>query len=325
MATEPKTFTTEDNTGFGERSSLGGSRFYRKDGKANVVRKGIRFLDQMSWYHTMIALPRIRFYFWLLIPYICINCLFGLVYFLIGVDHLVGIDKSSPMNEYVEAFFFSAQTFTTVGYGHVSPSGVLTSAIASFEAFLGVLSFALASGLFYGRFSRPRSYLKFSNIGVIGPYKEGRALMFRAVPYKNNHLVDAEVKLTLAMRVVKNGEEKNEFYPLRVEISRINSLVLNWTIVHALDENSPISNISLERLKEYKAEVLVHIKAYDEGFSNTVIARTSYTAAEIVEGAKFITMYTPSRSGQATVLHIDRLNVYEKAELPPAAKPGGSE
>jgi inward rectifier potassium channel len=128
--------------------------------------------------------------------------------------------------------------------------------------------------------------------------------------------MDAEVKLLLAMRVMRNGEQKNEFYPLNVEFSKINALVLNWTIVHPIDEDSPIFGMSLEELKTALAEVIVYIKAFDEDFANTVVARTSYTANEIIEGAKFIPMYERSSTGDATLLHIDMLNDYEKAELP---------
>ncbi len=123
--------------------------------------------------------------------------------------------------------------------------------------------------------------------------------------------MDAEVKLTLAMRVLRNGEIKNEFYPLNVEFSRINSLVLNWTIVHPINEESPMSGMSVEDLKLAKAEILVYLKAYDEGFANTVVARTSYTADEIVVGAKFKPMYRPSADGSSTVLQIDHLNEFE--------------
>lgn len=322
MALQKKNLKTERTTGFGEKSTQGSGRYYRKDGKPNVMRKGIKFFDQLSWYHTMLSMPRWKFWIWLLIPYIIINCFFALIYFFAGVDHLAGIKTGSALHNYIEAFFFSTQTFTTVGYGHMSPNGLLTSTIASFEAFLGVLTFALASGLFYGRFSRPRSFLKFSDIAVIAPYKNGHALMFRTVPYKNNHLMDAEVKLTIGTRINKNGEEKNEFYTLDVEFSKINALILNWTIVHPMDENSPIYGMSLEDLKKLKAEVLVYLKAYDEGFANTVVARTSYTANEIIEGARFQPMY--NAAGEVTHLHINKLNQIEKVTLP-ALKPAESE
>lgn len=316
MALHKKNLTTELTTGFGEKSTQGGGRYYRKDGKPNIIRKGIKFFDQLSWYHTMLSMPGWKFWLWLLIPYIIVNAFFASIYYSIGIEHLNGIEKGTPVQNYIEAFFFSFQTFTTVGYGHVSPSGMLTSSVAAFESFLGVLTLALAAGLFYGRFSRPRSFLRFSEIALIAPYKEGRALMFRTAPYKNNHLMDAEVKLTIGMRVKKNEEEKNEFYTLKLEIAKINALILNWTIVHPINEDSPIYGMSLHELHMAKAEVLVYLKAYDEGFSNTVVARTSYIAAEIIEGARFRPMYEPSSSGNATLLHIDKLNDYEKIKLP---------
>lgn len=315
MAASRKSFTTQRNTGFGEKSTLSGGRFYRKDGKPNVLRKGIPVLDRYSLYHTMISMPRWKFWSCLLLIYILLNCFFAAVYYLIGVQNLVGIDTHNAKEAWIESFFFSAQTFTTVGYGHVSPSGILTSSVASFEAFVGVLCFALACGLFYGRFARPRSFLKFSENALLSPYKDGVALMLRTAPYKNNLLIDAEVKLTLALRVLRNGEEKNEFYSLDVEIDKVNALVLNWTIVHPINEDSPIYGMSMEEMKQGRAEVLVLLKAYDEGFSNTVVARTSYTASEIVEGARFRPMYTPSSTGAATLLHLERLNHFDRVPL----------
>ena len=322
MALNRKTFKSEITTGFGEKSALSGGRFYRKDGKANVIRRGINFFDQLSWYHTLLNIPRWEFWFTLLGVYILVNCLFAFIYVFAGVEHLAGIQKGMWWQNYIEAFFFSEQTFTTVGYAQVSPSGLLTSIIASFESFLGVLSLALASGLFYGRFSKPRSFLKFSDIALLTPFREGTAFMFRTVPYKNNQLLEAEVKLLLGMRVNKDGEEKNVFYNLKVEYSKINSLALNWTIVHPIDEESPMYGMTLEELKNSSAEVLVHLQAYDEGFSSTVIARTSYTAHEMVEGAKFKPMYHSSEDGTATVLEIDLLNQFEMVPAPKLKQAG---
>lgn len=316
MALNRKNLRTELTTGFGERSTQSGGRYYRKDGRPNIVRKGISFFDQLSWYHTMLALPQWKFWLGLIIPYIVVNALFAFVYYSIGVEHLDGMKPGTPWHNYIESFFFSFQTFTTVGYGHVSPEGTLTSSVAAFESFLGVLTLALAAGLFYGRFSKPKSFLRFSDIALIAPYKDGRALMFRTAPFKNNLLIDAEVKLTLGMKVTRNGEEKNEFYTLGVEFSKINALLLNWTIVHPIDEDSPIYGMNLQELKEARAEVIVFLKAFDEGFANTVVARTSYTADEIIEGGKFKPMYGPSANRDTTLLHIDKLNEYEKVKLP---------
>ena len=145
-----------ENSGFGSRAS---GRFINKDGLPNVRRKGVNVFNRLSWYHTMLNLSSFRFIAYLVIMYILINLIFAFIYYLIGVEHLTGIDKSDPMNEFIDVFFFSSQTFTTVGYGRIAPIGFAASLVATFEAFLGLLTFAIATGLFYGRFSRPRAYI----------------------------------------------------------------------------------------------------------------------------------------------------------------------
>ena len=196
---------SEDNTGFGNSSNNSGRFFDRRTGGANVHKKGVSLLNRYSWYHTMLGMPRGKFLSLLLLIYVSVNLVFAGIYYLIGVEHLAGIERSHNLKEFSEVFFFSTQTFTTVGYGRISPTGFLTSAISTFEAFIGLLSFAIATGLFYGRFSRPQAFLKFSDTALVAPYKDGSALMFRMTPFKNNLLSEAEVKLTLAMRVEENG------------------------------------------------------------------------------------------------------------------------
>jgi inward rectifier potassium channel len=311
MDINKRRFRPDATTGFGTKGTDAGDRFYRKDGTVNMVRRGVNLLDQLSWYHTLISMSRWRFFFVLWMVYIIVNLIFALIYYFIGVEHLGGIQTGSPYKNFAEAFFFSAQTFTTVGYGRISPVGFLASAVAAFEAFIGLLAFALASGLFYGRFSRPRAYLYFSEKALISPYKDGKALMFRTVPYKTSQLTDAEVKLTLAIRKKHGDEIKNEFYPLSVEFSKINALVMNWTIVHPITEDSPMYGQSLKELKDANAQILVLLKAYDEVFANSVIARASYIADDIIENAKFKTMYHASASRKTTILNVDALNDYE--------------
>jgi inward rectifier potassium channel len=311
MSFNKRSLRVDPATGFGNNSSDSGERLALKDGSVNVVKQGVKFFDRLSLYHTMLSISKWKFWLILFSIYIIINIVFAFIYLIIGIEHLGGIKPGSFGTNFIEAFFFSAQTYTTVGYGRISPIGVLTSAVASFEAFMGVLSFALASGLFYGRFSRPQAYLYFSKIALLSPYKGGKGFMFRMVPYKNNQLTEAEVKLTLAMRV-KNGEiTKNEFYPLSVEFGKVNLLALNWTVVHAITEDSPLSGLTLTDLKEGKAEVMVFVKAFDEVFSNSVVARTSYTANEFIDNAKFKPMYHSSPGKKATVLHVDALNDFE--------------
>ncbi|OVE54819.1 ion channel [Chryseobacterium mucoviscidosis] len=302
-----------ENSGFGSNVS---GRFINKDGLPNVNRKGVNIFNRYSWYHTMLELSSFQFISYLVIAYILVNLFFALIYYLIGVEHLTGIDKSNPVNEFIDVFFFSSQTFTTVRYGRIAPVGFTASLVATFEAFLGLLTFAIATGLFYGRFSRPRAYLKFSEIAVIAPFKETSALMFRLAPYKNNALTDAEVVITTAIEVVENGTPRSNFYQLKTQFSKINTLALNWTIVHEIDEESPFYGFSEEDFKNTGIEIIVHIRAFDEVFSNTVVQRTSYITKEIVYGAKFIPMYYPDKDNLSTVLNLDKISEYQKAKLP---------
>lgn len=302
-----------ENSGFGDYAS---GRFINKDGLPNVNRKGVNIFNRFSWYHTMLELSTFNFLSYLVIAYVLVNLLFALIYYLIGVEHLTGIDKSDPVNEFIDVFFFSSQTFTTVGYGRIAPVGFMASLVATFEAFLGLLTFAIATGLFYGRFSRPRAYLKFSDIALIAPYKDKTALMFRLAPFKNNSLTDADVIVSAAIEVIENSVPKSNFYTLKTQLSKINTLALNWTIVHQIDEDSPFFGFSDEDFKNTHIEIIVHIRAFDEVFSNTVVQRTSYVSGEIVYGAKFIPMYYPDIENQSTVLDLDKINHYQQADLP---------
>lgn len=304
--------SSDENSGFGDNAS---GRFINKDGFPNVQRKGVGILSRYSWYHTMLNLSTVRFLSYLVIAYILVNLLFAFIYYVIGVEHLTGIDKSDPANEFIDVFFFSSQTFTTVGYGRIAPVGFMASLVATFEAFLGLLTFAIATGLFYGRFSRPRAYLKFSDIAVIAPFKEQTGLMFRMVPFKNNALTDAEVIVSAAIEVIEEGIPRNNFYTLKTRLNKINTLALNWTVVHAIDENSPFYGFSEDDFKNTNIEIIVHLRAFDEVFSNTVVQRSSYVSKEIIYGAKFVPMYYPDKGNLSTVLDLDKINEYQKADL----------
>jgi inward rectifier potassium channel len=248
--------------------------------------------------------------------FIGINLFFALIYMAIGVDHLGGLVATTLGEKFGEAFFFSAQTFTTVGYGRINPIGFLASTVAAIEALIGLLSFALATGLLYGRFARPRAYIHFSKNTLIAPFRDGRALMLRMVPYTKNHLTEVEAKVTLAIQVEVDGVRKNQFFTLPLDISKANTLSMNWTLVHVINENSPLYKLSYADLEAAKAELLVFVQGFDESFSSTVVTRSSYTWNEFVFGAKFVPMYNPSNDGSITVLHLNKLSDYETVALP---------
>lgn len=306
---------SDSNTGFGTNASSYGGRFFTKGGNANVKTSGIGFFEGISWYHTMVNIPRWKFFLIIIIFYFLVNFIFASIYYGIGVEHLTGVSAVQALDKFGQAFFFSVQTFTTVGYGHVSPSGFLTSFIAAVEALFGLLSFAIATGLFYGRFSKPKAHIRFSENALIAPYKDGTALMIRLTPFKNTNLTDAEVKMTLGMKLDEKGTLTNKFYTLELEMSKINALNLSWTLVHPITENSPLYNLGQEDYENADGEVLVFLKVFDDMFSTTVVKRSSYSFSEIVYGAKFLPMFSRNDNQNKTVLQIDKLNKHEKIKL----------
>lgn len=306
---------TEINTGFGTNASDYGGRFVNKNGQPNIDKVGVNFFERISWFHSMLALTRWKFFTLIVAFYIIVNLGFAVIYYLVGVEHLSGMNTGNEIEKFGEAFFFSTQTFTTVGYGRISPSGFGTSAIAALEALLGLLSFALVTGLLYGRFSKPTAHIKFSGNAIVAPYKEINALMLRIAPFKNITLTDAEAKLTLGMIVEENGIKKNKFFPLVLEFNTVNSLTLSWTIVHPITEESPLFGFLKEDFENTQGEFIVFIKAFDDMFSNTVVARSSYTFKEIVVGAKFIPMYHRNDEANKTILDLEKLNSFVEADV----------
>ncbi|CAI2765163.1 ion channel [Flavobacterium collinsii] len=307
---------TDINSGFGSNANSYGGRFVNKNGTPNVEKRGMHLLRRISWYHTMIDMPNWKFMFILFAFYIGINFLFAIAYYAIGIEHLDGIKQSeSVLTQFGQAYFFSAQTFTTVGYGHISPTGFLTSALSSAEALIGLLSFAIATGLFFGRFSKPTAFLKFADHALISPYGDKKGLMIRLVPFKNTNFTDAKAKMTLGLNLEENGIKTNKFYSLDLELEHINALSLSWTLVHPITENSPLYNFTKEDFKKTHGEILVFITTFDDMYSNTVAARTSYTFDELIYGAKFETMYNRSKDGSRTILHLDKLNDYQSVNL----------
>ena len=306
---------TSSNTGFGDNASNYGGRFLNKDGKANIRKTGVGLLERYSWFHTMLEVPGWKFFLIILLYYVIVNFLFAVIYYFLGVQHLVGTIAESEVDKFWEAFFFSSQTFTTVGYGRISPVGFTTSAIAAFQALIGLLTLAVATGLLYARFSKPTAYLKFSGNALIAPYKEIKGLMIRLAPFKNTTLTDAEARLTLGMTIEENGRKLNRFFPLELELEKVNALTLSWTIVHPITEDSPLYGFTAEDYRNTAGEIIVFIKAFDDMFSNTVVSRTSDTFNEVIYAAAFNPMFHRDEENNATVLELGRLNDFRQVSF----------
>ncbi len=307
---------TNNDTGFGSNANSYGGRFINKDGTFNLRREGSSYFNRFSVYQRMLNLPRWKFIVVILIFYFVINLLFSVSYLLIGPDQLQGMVAATPWGRFKEVFYFSTQTFTTVGYGRINPMGDGANLLSSLEALTGFLSFAIATGLIYGRFAKPRSYLAFSEKALISPYQDKTALMFRFVTYKDNHtLTNVEIKVNIALRVEENGKATYNFYDLALERYKVDNLPMNWTVVHAIDENSPIYGFSPDDIAASDAELYVLITAFDEVYSSVVLQRTSYTYQEMKFNAKFVPMYRESEDGMTTVLELHKLNEIREIQV----------
>ncbi|MFC4210192.1 ion channel [Pedobacter lithocola] len=300
-----------DDLGFGSAPVLKNQRVLNTDGTPNIERVGLPWFKFDDTYTRLVTISWPRFFLVILIAYLIVNTLFAAAYNIVGIENLNGANGTTIRDQFFDAFFFSAQTISTVGYGHISPQGFITSILAAFESMLGLLAFALATGLLYGRFSRPTSKVSFIKKMVIAPYQNQKALMFRMVNLRKNSLIDVEVQMVMSFNEIDNGKLKRSFYPLELERSKISVLSLNWTLVHPINEDSPIFNKTLDDLKAAEVEIFVIIKAFDDTFSQTIHTRTSYQDEDIEMDAKFKMMHYHNEVGK-TVLDYSLFDKTEK-------------
>jgi len=250
------------------------SRVINKDGSFNVLRRGGTWRD-FHPYLYLINMSWPRFLLTIFIAYLLVNVGFAWLYFALGPGALQGGEASSEAARFINGFFFSAHTLSTVGYGSISPKGIGGNVVASLESMLGVLAFAVATGLLYGRVSRPSSRLGFSRTMVVAPYQDGQSLQFRVVNRRRNSLVELDVQMLLMTVQMEDGQHKRKYDVLKLERKRVLFLALTWTVVHPIDAESPLWGKTAEDLEQLQAEVLILMKAYDDTFSQTVAARHS--------------------------------------------------
>lgn len=307
-------FSRQNNdTGFATNTNDTGGRFINKDGSYNLVKEGMPFRKRFSVFHDMLNLPQWKFILVIFVFFIGINLIFTVIYFLIGPDQLDGLTTGSDWKTFREMFYFSTQTFTTVGYGHVNPSGDASNSVAGIEALTGFLSLAIATGLIYGRFSKPRSYLVFSDHALISPYKEGTGLMFRFAAFKDKHaLTELEIRVNSGVLVVENDKPSYKYFSLDLERTRVESMPMSWTVVHPINENSPFYGFTEEDMKTGDVEIYVMLRGFDDVFSNYVQQRTSYTFNEILFKRKFVPMFRESEDGKTTILELHKLNMHKE-------------
>jgi len=285
--------------GFGTKNYHKNTRFLNRDGSVNIRRLDGDFLGRIDVYHSLITMSWKRFILMVLSGYFSANLIFASLYYLAGPQHFGNLNHTDNFHEFLELFFFSAQTLTTVGYGFIYPQGAVVSSIAAIESMTGLMAFALATGVLYGRFSRPKAHIRYSKHGVIAPYEGITAFMFRMANTTQNELIETEVKVILAYNDLKTNQREFEILPL--EIDKISFMALSWTIVHPIDEKSPIYKFTKEDLINADAEFLILFNAVNDTYSDIVYSRTSYKAHELIMNAKFKPLQRNQRGNKVTI------------------------
>lgn len=295
--------------GFGEKSSSGKSkhaRFINNDGSVNVLRKGLPFFRPYDLYHNLISMGWAKFVFLVSMSFFIGNLIFAILYTCIENQSLSAIDETSMLQKFWDSFFFSVQTMTTVGYGAMSPVSLWAKIISSVESFIGLLGFALVTGLLYGRFSRPQMKIKYSKNVLISPFKDGKALMFKMANQRSSKLIESEV--TVVFIGVKDGQRI--YHALDLQLSKINFFALTWTVVHPINEDSFLYGKTKEEIDALDAEIVILVKAFDDSFSQTVYSHMSYKAAEFVWDAKFDSSIFEEDGKMA--IDLERISDYQK-------------
>lgn len=298
-------------------------RLLNRDGSFNVRRRQ-SWLDSVASYHALMTMSWPAFIGLLASCYAFLNATFALLYLSLGRDALQTTNPPELTPRFVKAFFFSIDTFSTIGYGNIVPVGRAANALVGVEAFCGLLGLALATGLLFARFSRPTAKILFSTNAIVAPYNGMSAFEFRIMNAKTNEIIELGARVLFSKFENDGGNRIRKYHQLQLEREKVVFFPLPWTIVHPIDENSPMFGLSREDLIAHDAEFLILLTGTDETFSQTVHARSSYRAEEVVWGAKFASVYKYDEHGHIVGVDMDRFHSFERAELPQIASISGA-
>lgn len=285
------------------------SKIIRPNGTLNFKVKGLPLLETVEIHNLLLSISWFGFVMVVFCFYLVTNTVFTILYIISGATGLSGIDASST-NVFFKVFYFSAQTLCTGYFTDTIPVSIRSTSLAAVEAVVGLFLFALITGLLYSRFSKPNSKIIFSDKILIGPYRQGSALMVRIANIKRNQLLKVSAELILLLRVEVDGVKKNMFYNLKLEQETIGMLLLTWTIVHVIDDESPLDTFSLEDIAAANGEIIVVIEGSDDILSQNVFARTSFAANDIISNGRFEDITYTDKNNILTI-DISKMNQYK--------------
>ncbi len=292
-------------------------RLMNRDGSFNV-RRGSRLAAVLGApYHSLLTIRWLPFLGVLGAAWLTIALLFAVAYYIAGPATLHENDAVFQNGSFPQAFFFSVQTFATIGFGVIVPRSRTANVLVLLESFTALASIGLATGIIFARFSRPIPRIRFSRQALMAPYRGGAGFMFRIVNAGRNEITNIQASVTLARFEIVNGVRTRTFNLLPLERNSVVFFSLSWTIVHPIDETSPLRGVTREELLKSEAEFLVLLSGTDETFFQTVTIRGSYTAAEVAWGRKFANIFLDPTSSGVVRIDLGRLDESEPASLPP--------
>jgi len=279
----------------------------RKPGRRRLVTVGARevitdggietpLLHDLFHHFMTVSWPRL--FATLAAFFIGFDLLFGFLY------HLVPgcIANLSPPG-FAGDFFFSVETLATVGYGDMHPQTPYGHTVAMFEIFVGLMSLALITGLMFARFSRPRARFLFTHNAVVRPIGGKATLVFRAANERQNVVQDASARLRMLRdEVTEEGFRIRRIIDLPLLRSQHPMFVLGWTIMHVIDDKSPLNGETAESLQKSKTTFVLSLTGTDENTGQVLMARAEYTNADIRWNATFHDFLEEGPDGK---LHLD--------------------
>ncbi len=305
----------ERDLGFGSIvSGQSRQRLLNSDGSFNVRRSGLPFLSSLNLFHFFLEMKWRTFLSLLLAIYFVSNVVFGLAYAAFGETALVDTSADPTQSLFVRGFFFSVQTFATIGYGTIHPVGIVPNLLVTVESYYSLLVNALITGLVFARFARPTARLIYSDVAVVAPYRDITGLMFRLVNGRHNQLIEVTAQVMFSRLVVENGRPVRRFDLLELERRKVSFFPLAWTVVHPITPDSPLAGLTHEDLVQADAEILILMSAIDETFAQVVHTRTSYKPNQIRFGHKFASIYREVPEGEPISIDVRRLSSVERAE-----------
>jgi inward rectifier potassium channel len=273
------------------------TRLLNREGELNVHKDT---LNSFVVYNHLLKVTWQRLLLYAFTAFIIINLFFSICYFSVGGINCLKnvVDRPSFWQELMDVFFFSTQTFTTVGYGHVFPSCLGANFIAAMESFTGWIFFSVVTGLFYAKFTQPQVEVRLSDVAVIENFKDGYGFKFMLANEYENKLVDLEVTLDLIKLEMVDGRYKKRFYQLFLFRKRIPYLSVPWTVVHPIDEKSPLYGLTKEEFDRDRLEFFVQVKAFDEAHRQIIFKEFSYFGnEEVMWGHKFVNIQRYTETG----------------------------